>query len=102
MKKLPIKSKIFWTNFVQFIAGVLFFSFLFSVRDSGAGEIYFNFAGGYSIVAFLCILWLGTKIATEFARDEDINELRRNENMTPGEFNEKYKNIMNIYSDGPL
>lgn len=97
MKTLPVKDKIFWKNFFQYIIIFIFFAFLFSARESDSGGVYFKFSEGYIFMSSLCVLYLGFKISRRFVNYEELEDLRIKKNMTHKEFNEKYEEIIDIY-----
>lgn len=95
MQKLPLKDKIFWKNLFYYIMIFIGACFLFSLGFEEYSE--FNLLDGYLITSFICVLWLGFKIAMNFSRNEDLNDLRIKEKLTWEEFRKKYKEIIDIY-----
>jgi hypothetical protein len=71
MKKLPIKDRIFWKNFLQCILIFCVAVSLFGIRlDDASGQAHFNFYEGYMYVSILCVLYLFYKIAISFTKEK--------------------------------
>lgn len=101
MKKLPIKNKIFITNFFQFILIFLFVTLAFGYANSEVGVRSIGFLGGYIVTSACCVLYLGVKIGDKFYKYEEINEktceFLEKEKITIQEFRKKYRDIIGIY-----
>jgi len=93
MKKL--KNKIFWKNFLYFFVIFLGASFILSYDPEEGGS--FVLLRGYIITSFLCVIYLGYKIARDFMRNEEIEDLIIKKNMTREKFHSKYGEIESIY-----
>lgn len=97
------KEKIFWTNFLSFIAIFLFFTITFAYTTEYFGEKPIGFLGAYIFTSAFCVLYLGINIGKTFMKYEEINEKTNNflnkEKITIQEFREKYKDIIAIYDD---
>lgn len=101
MKKIPIKDKIFLTNFLWFILIFLFVTFAFGYANNEVGVRQIGFLGGYIITSACCVLYLGVKIGEKFHKSEEINEktheFLEKEKITFQEFRKKYRDIIGIY-----
>jgi hypothetical protein len=102
MKKLPIKDKIFWKNFIYFI---LFF-LIITIALAYYSEDYEKAPGfvvSYIITSTFCVLLLGVKIGQKYANYENINEKQeeflKKENISIQEFRKKYNDIISIYDE---
>jgi amino acid permease len=75
-KHLPLKDKVFWKNFFQFIGTFIIAWVLIGYglnhpideEPTSGGFLY-----SYIVLSFWCLLWLASKIAREFS------ELGKNE-----------------------
>jgi len=88
MKKLPISERVFWLNFFQCIGIISLSILLLSFYPD------LSILESYLFVSFVGLIVLSGKVAMQFKRHEDIDELARRMNFTPGEFREKYREIL--------
>ncbi|TSC67776.1 MAG: hypothetical protein CEO19_45 [Parcubacteria group bacterium Gr01-1014_73] len=68
MAKLPLKDKIFWKNYLLFIIIFIIASTLLGYAPEDGGEsVKYSFLNGYLATSFFAVLWLGYKLAKDFA-----------------------------------
>jgi len=98
MKKLPLKDKIFWKNFISFLFLFLVTSAIFGYMPDPDGPLVkYSFLNGYLITSFFAVMWLGVKIAIDFVRSEEIEEYISKNKISREEFHKKYKEILDIF-----
>jgi len=100
MKNLPIKEKIFWTNFLS-VMGVFIAVTLAIAYFGEDGASGFGLLDAYIITSAFCVLSLAVKIGQQYSNYEDINEKRekflKKHNISIESFQKKYKDVTEIY-----
>lgn len=106
MKNLPVKDKIFWSNFFQFIA-IFIIAWLIvgygfnNPEDNGPRNG--GFLVSYILLSSFCVLYLGVKVGLKFAEYEDITQkmedFLKREKISIQEFRKKYRDVIYIYDN---
>lgn len=95
MKRLPLRNRVFWSNFLQSLIVFIGLSIILGgigMEDGG----HYSFLTGYLIASFFAIIILSGKVAMGFAKNVEIDEFMTKNNIDRKEFREKYGKLFDI------